>query len=79
MRKRLHESTYFRLVQDTNRNGRRYYAITWHSWKLPVGAEEQVRDMLDPNRNRGANASTWRFRNRDEAEKYYSILLLRWS
>lgn len=81
MRRRLHESNCFRLQQETNKTtGRRFYRIVWHNWIDLHGQEEAMRDIVDPNRNRsGRNGSSWKFSNRTEAEKYYTMLLLRWN
>lgn len=80
MRKRLHESRCFRLQQETNRNGRRFYRIVWWDWILEHEDLERVRDIVDPLRNKsGSNGSSWKFSSRAEAEKYYTMLLLRWS
>jgi hypothetical protein len=85
MRKRLRESKYFRLScenrKDPNKRGKghRYYTITWHNWRLPVEAEEQVRDIVDPKRNiSGKRGSTWAFKKLEDAEKRYTMLLLKW-
>lgn len=82
MNKRLHESKYFRLQQETNRqNGRKLYRIVWYnSWYNVDIEQEQVRDIVDPLRNKsGHHGYDWKFKNRQEAEKYYTMLLLRWS
>lgn len=80
MRKRLHESRCFRLQQETNRKGRKFYRIVWWDWILEHEDQEQVRDIVDPLRNKsGRNGSSWKFSSRAEAEKYYTMLLLRWS
>ena len=80
MRKRLHESRCFRLQQETSRKGRRFYRIVWYNWIDLHDQDEQVRDLIDPQRNKsGANGSSWKFTNRAEAEQMYSMLLLRWS
>ena len=80
MRKRLHESRCFRLQQETNRKGRKFYRIVWWDWILEHEDQEQVRDIVDPLRNKsGRNGSSWKFGSRAEAEKYYTMLLLRWS
>ena len=80
MKKRLHESRCFRLQQETNRKGRRFYRIVWWNWIDLHDQDEQVRDIIDPQRNKsGKNGSSWKFTNRAEAEQMYSMLLLRWS
>lgn len=85
MRKRLHESTYFRLTEeprkDPNKRGRghRHYRITWHGWQLPLGDEEKVRDIVDPHRNiSGKKGSSWIFKDRTVAEQKYTLLLMKW-
>lgn len=80
MRKRLHESKCFRLQQEHNANGRRFYRIVWHNWIDLHDQDEQLRDMIDPYRNKsGKHGSSWKFSNRREAEQMYAMLLLRWS
>lgn len=42
--------------------------------------EEDVRNVVDPQRNRaGRWGTTWKFRDRVEAEQMLTMLLLRWS
>ena len=80
MKKRLHESRCFRLQQETNRKGRRFYRIVWWNWIDLHDQDEQVRNIVDPQRNKsGNNGSSWKFSNLKEAEQMYSMLLLRWS
>jgi plasmid replication initiation protein len=80
MRKRLHESRCFRLQQETNRKGRKFYRIVWFNWIDLHDQDEQLRDLIDPHRNKsGKHGSSWKFSNLKEAEQMYSILLLRWS
>ena len=80
MRKRLHESRCFRLQQETNRKGRKFYRIVWFNWIDLHDQDEQLRDLIDPHSNKsGKHGSSWKFSNLKEAEQMYSILLLRWS
>lgn len=81
MRKRLHESRYFRLQQEHTTKGRKFYRIVaWNLWPLSVEDEERIRDVVDPQRSRsGRNGTNWKYTNRKEAEQMYSMLLLRWS
>lgn len=80
MKRRLHESRCFRLQQETNRKGRKFYRIVWWDWLGLHHEQEQMRDIVDPLRNRsGPNGSSWKFSNKAEAEKYYTMLLLRWA
>jgi hypothetical protein len=80
MRRRLHESRCFRLQQETNRKGRKFYRIVWWNWIDLHDQDEQLRDLIDPQRNKsGKNGSSWKFSNLKEAEQMYSMLLLRWS
>jgi len=81
MRKRLHESKYFRLQQEHNTKGRKFYRIVvWNTWPLSVEEEEKIRDVIDPMRNRsGKHGTNWKYTNRREAEQMYSMLLLRWA
>jgi len=83
MRKRLHESRSFRLQQEHNAKGRKFYRIVWYNWFELWDQDEQIeqlRDLIDPHRNKGGrHGSSWKFTNRAEAEQMYSMLLLRWS
>ena len=81
MRKRLHESKGFRLQQEHNAKGRKFYRIVaWNLWPLSLEDEEQIRNTIDPQRNKsGKNGSSWKFTNRAEAEQMYMMLLMRWS
>jgi hypothetical protein len=81
MRKRLHESKYFRLQQETNQNtGRRFSRIVWWDMFGLVEQADAVRDVVDPLRQRsGRNGASWKFTNRVEAERMYTMLLLRWA
>ena len=80
MRKRLHESRCFRLQQETNRKGRKFYRIVWYNWIDLHDQDEQLRDLIDPHRNKsGRHGSSWKFSNLKEAEQMYTMLLMRWS
>ena len=80
MKRRLHESRCFRLQQETNRKGRKFYRIVWFNWIDLHDQDEQLRDLIDPHRNKsGRHGSSWKFSNLKEAEQMYSMLLLRWS
>ncbi len=81
MKRRLHESKYFRLQQETNQNtGRRFYRIVWWDMFGLVEHADAVRDVVDPLRQRsGRNGASWKFTNRVEAERMYTMLLLRWT
>ena len=80
MRKRLHESRCFRLQQETNRKGRKFYRIVWFNWIDLHDQDEQLRDLIDPHRNKsGKHGSSWKFSNLKEAEQMYMMLLMRWS
>ncbi len=85
MRKTLHESKYFRLTsenrKDPNKRGKghRYYKITWYNWRLPDD-DDKVRDIVDPNRNIGGkHGSNWAFKKLEDAEKKYTMLIMKWS
>lgn len=82
MKKTLHESRYFRLVQDHARQNpkKKFYRIIWHNWRLPTEYEEPMRDIVDPGRNRsGQHGVQWKFRDRTTAEQLYNILILKFS
>ena len=80
MRKRLHESTHFRLQQEHNSKGRKFYRIVWWNWIDLHDQVNAVRDIVDPQRNKsGKNGSSWKFSNRAKAEQMYMMLLMRWS
>ena len=81
LKRRLYESRHFTLDQETSRKGRKIYRISlWNTGPMEYSEVEQVRDMLDPQRNRaGRTAYAWKFSNRKEAEERYTMLLLRWA
>lgn len=80
MRKRLHESRCFRLQQEHNAKGRKFYRIVWYNWIDLHDQDEQLRDLIDPHRNKsGRHGSSWKFSNLKEAEQMYTMLLMRWS
>lgn len=82
-RKTINESKIFRLVELRHRkqkHGDPMYEIIWHSKNLPNSDEETVRNIVDPNRNIGGTyGSHWKFRDRNTAEKLYTMLVLKWS
>lgn len=62
-----------------------YYEVRVTGWvpEVPPTEDsffEQVRDMIDPLRNKSGKGGThWRFRNQTDAEKIYTALVLRWT
>lgn len=83
-RKTINESQTFRLVELRHRkqkHGAPMYEIIWHNWKtMPTGDEETMRNMIDPTRGIGGNNGRhWKFRDRNVAEKIYTMLVLKWS
>jgi hypothetical protein len=78
MIKLLRKSEYFILSSRQNKKGKKTYRIAldyrFDSAELPV-----LRDIVDPLRNRGGvMATSWKFRHLPEAEKMFTMLVLRW-
>ena len=46
----------------------------------PIWYMEEVRDIIDPNRNiSGKNGTRWRFRKYEDADKIWTYLMLKYS
>lgn len=81
--KTIIECTWLRMVSSTNiATGRKHYVIKVLSAPrtgLPYSPVTEIRALFDPGKNRGsANGLSWKFRNRDEAEKLVTMALLTW-
>ena len=82
----LRESTHFKFIQTKhappgNANALPLYIIdarkvaTWPSVDM-----EEVRNIVDPNRNiSGKNGTRWKFRKFEDADKLWMYLVLRWA
>jgi hypothetical protein len=69
----------FQLLQ-CKRNDRKWYEVKCTSWKLGFEAEEDVRDFFDPTRNKsGRWGSSWKYKNRKDAEQMFLTATLRWA
>jgi hypothetical protein len=81
MRKDLiHQSRNFKLVKGYRKHkpdGKPVYRIVMDGWNMPVNSWDEVREFIDPNRNRG-NYNSWTFKNREEAVQMFSLLVLKW-
>lgn len=78
----LQKSKWFQLTEKRRRknNNSVYYEIKIDRWGFDNDGEwlEAVRDIIDPLRNKsGKYGIHWNFRDRDEAEKMMSMLLLK--
>lgn len=85
-KKVIKESEYFRLLHSkhcppSNAIARPIYIIDARKgWPAANIDMEEVRDIVDPNRNiSGKNGTRWRFRKYEDAEKLWVYLMLRWS
>lgn len=79
MRKVLFESRKFKLVQDATAKGRRFYKIVLTSY-YSYEETEAIRNLVDPLRNKSGNQGTsWKYRNRKDAEQHYTMLLMGWA
>jgi len=78
MKTLLASSRNFTLAQEVQKN-KTYYRITYKSVNLHDQLEE-IRDMLDPDRNLFIKKVRfqYRFTDQDLAEKNYTMLVLRW-
>jgi len=86
MNKVIHESEVFKLtrknVRDPNKRGKGHphYIISSNWWYLSDEEEDQVRNIVDPQRNiSGKNGNSWKFKDLTEARKKYMLLIMRWS
>lgn len=82
----LHKSEFFELRQMKRRKSEKiYYEVRVTGWipeVLPTEDSfyEQVRDMIDPLRNKSGKGGThWKFRTQKDAEQIYTALVLRWN
>ena len=85
-KKTIRESDHFRFIQSKhtspgNANARPIYIIDdrkgWSAASLDM---EEVRNIVDPNRNiSGKNGTRWKFRKYEDANKLWVYLMLRWS
>jgi hypothetical protein len=81
--KTIIESKWLKLVSSTNpTTGRKHYIVKLVSLPrtgLPYSVQGEIRTLFDPGKNRGsATGNSWKFRNRDEAEKLVTMALLTW-
>lgn len=82
----LYKSEFFELRKMKRRKSEKiYYEVRVTGWipetsSMETSFYEQVRDMIDPLRNKSGSAGThWKFRNLNDAEKIYTALVLRWT
>jgi hypothetical protein len=90
----IQKSTFFTLTKNRHRKSDKvHYRITMHSWPVKWNSvgfntnllenfsfKDQVRDIVDPLRNKaGTEGTHWKFRSRDEAEKLYTALMLKFA
>ena len=79
MKKVLNKSRWFKLTQETNRNGRKFYRISVFNFGWGIKTIESIRDLVDPLRNKsGRDGWDWKYSNRKDAEQVYVMLLIRW-
>ena len=78
MNKVLHKSEHFMLTEKKHRKSLKvYYELKLNGFTSQP-FDEQVRDIVDPKRNRSGRFGThWKYRNRVEAEKHLAFLLLK--
>ncbi len=86
MKKLLRENEYFELLYSRHRNptkrgkGHPSYTIKCKWWAFTDEEEEQVRNVVDPNRSIGGRkATSWTFKRLEDAEKHYTMLVLKWA
>ena len=76
----IHESKNFKLIKGFRKHkpdGKPVYYIMADSWALSMDEWHNVRDFVDPFRNRGERL-LWKFKNRKEAVQMFSLLVLKW-
>lgn len=79
----LFEANWLKLVSSTNpKTGRKHYIVKMvqsPASRTAIGTMAEVRALFDPAKNRGSKTgNSWKFRNRDEAEKLVTMALLTW-
>lgn len=83
MNKILYRSEHFVLKEMHHRKDNKkkiHYVIMSTSDWINNGMMDEIRDIVDPLRNKsGKHGTQWRFRKKEEAEKMFSILVLKWS
>ena len=82
----IRKNEYFTLVAQRRRNPNRrgighiHYTIRINWWVFDLEEDEQVRNIVDPTRSIGGRTATsWQFRRLEDAERIYTMLLLKWS
>jgi hypothetical protein len=67
----------FQLVQR-KKGHKKWYEVKCLFWTIEELSE--VCDFFDPNRNRAGNwATTWKYKNRKDAEQMFLTATLRWA
>ena len=85
-KKVVRESAHFKFIHSKHNppgshNARPIYIIDarkgWSAMSLDM---EEVRDIVDPNRNiSGKNGTRWKFRKYEDAAKIWTYLVLKYS
>jgi hypothetical protein len=85
-KKTIRESTHFKFIQSKhappgNANAHPLYIIDARKgWTAASIDMEEVRNIIDPNRNiSGKNGTRWKFRKFEDADKLWMYLMLRYS
>lgn len=85
-KKILRQSEHFRFIHSKhappgNQNARPVYIIDARKgWAAASIDMEEVRNIVDPNRNiSGKNGTRWKFRKYEDADKLWMYLMLRYS
>ncbi len=84
-KKTIRESAHFRFIQSKHspvgaHNARPIYIIDARKgWSAASLDMEEVRNIVDPNRNiSGKNGTRWKFRKYEDANKLWTYLMLRY-
>lgn len=77
--KLLAESGCFQLIQR-KKDDKKWYEVKCDAWTLDHETEHEIRDFFDPTRNKaGKWGSTWKYKNRKDAEQMFLTATLKWS
>lgn len=79
----LIETSWLLFQSSTNpKTGRKHYIVKMTHQPRDsshFSVQGEVRALFDPGKNRGANLGlSWKFRNREEAEKLVTLAILAW-
>jgi hypothetical protein len=76
----LAENKIFQLVKRKKHDDRGWYEVKCNAWTVNDSHILEIRDFFDPKRNKsGTFGTTWKYRNRKDAEQMFLTATLRWA